>query len=75
MPLCRVRADRTGLGSDAGSISTTYREVGDEYVLNGSKIFITNGSVADWIVVFATKDKALKHGAFRASSSTRTRRA
>jgi acyl-CoA dehydrogenase len=62
---CRFAAyalTEPGSGSDAGSISTTYREVGDEYVLNGSKIFITNGSVADWIVTFATRDKALKHG-------------
>jgi len=50
-----------GSGSDAASISTTYREVGDRYVLNGSKIFISNASVANWMVVFATKDKAMGH--------------
>jgi acyl-CoA dehydrogenase len=50
-----------GSGSDAGGISTSYRQVGDEFVLNGSKIFISNGSVANWMVVFATKDKSLRH--------------
>jgi len=50
-----------GSGSDAAGLATTYRQVGDEYVLNGSKIFISNGSVADWMVVFATKDRALRH--------------
>jgi len=50
-----------GAGSDAASISTTNRKVGDEYVLNGVKHFITNGTVASWIVVFATMDKAMRH--------------
>lgn len=51
-----------GSGSDAASISTTYRRVGDEFILDGVKHFITNGTVASWIVVFATKDKTLRHG-------------
>ncbi len=50
-----------GSGSDAASLSTTYEAVGDEYVLNGSKIFISNGSVANWMVVFATKDRSARH--------------
>ncbi|MBI5505462.1 MAG: acyl-CoA dehydrogenase family protein [Deltaproteobacteria bacterium] len=50
-----------GAGSDAASLSTTYRKVGDDYVLNGVKHFITNGTVASWVVVFATKDKSLRH--------------
>jgi acyl-CoA dehydrogenase len=50
-----------GSGSDAASISTTYREDGDSYVLNGTKIFISNGSVADWMIVFATRDKSEGH--------------
>ncbi|AJE04698.1 acyl-CoA dehydrogenase [Geobacter pickeringii] len=48
-------------GSDAGSIATTYRREGDEFVLNGSKIFITNGGYRGTGVVFATSDKSLKH--------------
>jgi isovaleryl-CoA dehydrogenase len=43
-----------GAGSDAlGSMRTTARRVGDHYVLNGSKIFITNGPVADVLLVYA----------------------
>ena len=45
-----------GSGSDAGGMKTTARLEGDEYVLNGSKIFITNGGVADIYVVFALTD-------------------
>lgn len=43
-----------GAGSDAlGSMKTTARKDGDEYVLNGSKIFITNGPIADIVLVYA----------------------
>lgn len=45
-------------GSDAFSLGTTARKQGDKYLLNGSKIFVTNGPVADLLVVFATVDKA-----------------
>ncbi|KAA0259032.1 acyl-CoA dehydrogenase [Deferribacter autotrophicus] len=48
-------------GSDVANISTTYREEGDYYVINGSKIFITNGAFRGIGVLFATKDKELKH--------------
>ena len=51
-----------GAGSDAGGISTSYRKVGDEFVLNGTKHFITNGTIAQWYAVFATQDKDAKHG-------------
>jgi acyl-CoA dehydrogenase len=50
-----------GAGSDVAGMSTTYRKAGDEYVLNGVKHFISNGTVANWYVVFATKDKQLRH--------------
>lgn len=43
-----------GAGSDAASISTTYTRKGDVYVLNGTKIFITMGALADTVIVFAT---------------------
>ncbi|ANU14051.1 Butyryl-CoA dehydrogenase [Planococcus halocryophilus Or1] len=48
-------------GSDAGSMRTSAREDGDHYVLNGSKIFITNGGIADIYVVFAVTDPESKH--------------
>ncbi|HHY61232.1 MAG TPA: acyl-CoA dehydrogenase [Clostridia bacterium] len=50
-----------GAGSDAGAISTSARLDGDEYVLNGTKIFITNGKVADIYVVIASTDKSKGH--------------
>lgn len=48
-------------GSDAGAMKTTARLDGDHYVLNGSKIFITNGGIADIYVVFALTDPGSKH--------------
>lgn len=42
-----------GSGSDASSMKTTAKRDGDHYVLNGSKIFITNGGIADIYIVFA----------------------
>ena len=44
-------------GSDAGNITTTAEKVGSEYVINGSKCFITNGGVAKLLVVFANTAK------------------
>ena len=45
-------------GSDAGATKTTARLEGDHYILNGTKCFITNGSVADIITVIAMTDKS-----------------
>ena len=45
-------------GSDAFALATTATRKGDKYILNGSKIFCTNGPVADVLVVFANTDKA-----------------
>jgi len=45
-------------GSDAFALATTATKKGDKYILNGSKIFITNGPIADVLVVFATVDKS-----------------
>ncbi|MDQ0226714.1 acyl-CoA dehydrogenase [Metabacillus niabensis] len=49
-----------GSGSDAGSMKTNARLVGDHYVINGSKIFITNGGIADIYIVFAVTDATSK---------------
>jgi acyl-CoA dehydrogenase len=46
-------------GSDAGSIRMRAEDRGDHYVLNGTKIFITNGNIADVIVTFAVTDPTL----------------
>ena len=46
-----------GAGTDAAGQQTTAVLDGDHYVLNGSKIFITNGGVADTFIIFAMTDK------------------
>src|SRR4051812_36238968 len=48
-------------GSDVSGIRTTTVRTGDEYVLNGSKMFITNAGHASWLTVFASTDKAKGH--------------
>jgi butyryl-CoA dehydrogenase len=50
-----------GAGSDAAALRTTARRDGDHYVLDGNKVFITNGTDADLALVFATVDPAKKH--------------
>lgn len=45
-------------GSDAGSIKTTVRKEENKWILNGTKIFCTNGSISDIIVVMAVSDKS-----------------
>jgi butyryl-CoA dehydrogenase len=50
-----------GAGSDAASLRTLARRDGDGYVLDGNKVFITNGTHADLALVFATVDPARKH--------------
>ena len=48
-------------GSDVASISTRAERKGDRYVLNGNKMFITNGPIADVAVIYAKTGKDLKH--------------
>lgn len=43
----------TGAGSDVASLKTSARRVGDEYIINGAKMWITNGAQADWICLLA----------------------
>lgn len=47
-----------GSGSDAASLQTKAAKRGSRYVLNGTKIFITNGSIADVFLVFARTEKS-----------------
>ena len=49
----------TMAGSDVAAMQTKYTRDGDYYILNGSKIFITNGSEAEFYTTFATKDLSL----------------
>src|SRR5215203_3008938 len=48
-------------GSDVSGMRTTAKRVGDKYVINGSKCFITNGGYADWYTVYAKTDKDAGH--------------
>ena len=47
-------------GSDPGSMATKAVKVGDEYILNGTKLWITNGSIADLAVVWAKLDGVIR---------------
>ncbi|GGE28628.1 acyl-CoA dehydrogenase [Pullulanibacillus camelliae] len=51
----------SGAGSDAGAMQTTARRDGDSYILNGTKIFTTNGGAADFYIIFAMTDPSTKH--------------
>eukprot|EP00525_Craspedostauros_australis_P007162 CAMPEP_0198116064 /NCGR_PEP_ID=MMETSP1442-20131203/9431_1 /TAXON_ID= /ORGANISM="Craspedostauros australis, Strain CCMP3328" /LENGTH=201 /DNA_ID=CAMNT_0043773749 /DNA_START=261 /DNA_END=863 /DNA_ORIENTATION=- len=50
-----------GNGSDAGAASTTAKKDGDDWIINGTKAWITNAYESSAAVVFATTDKDLKH--------------
>lgn len=52
----------SGAGSDAASLQTTAVQRGDRWILNGSKMFITNAPVGDVFVVFASEDRARRSG-------------
>jgi citronellyl-CoA dehydrogenase len=51
--VCSVAVTEPGAGSDVASISTKAERQGNHYVINGSKMFITNGVQADWICLLA----------------------
>ncbi|MGH2921653.1 MAG: acyl-CoA dehydrogenase family protein [Gaiellaceae bacterium] len=59
--LCSFALTEPNAGSDVSGIQTTAVRDGDEYVINGSKMFITNAGHAAWIVVFASTDKSQGH--------------
>ncbi|NDD91571.1 acyl-CoA dehydrogenase, partial [bacterium] len=50
-----------GAGSDVSGIRTVAKKVGDDYVINGSKMWITNAGVASWYFVLAYTDPSAKH--------------
>jgi len=54
-----------GAGSDVAAITTTCRKDGSEWVLDGTKSFISNGAKADWVVIFATADRGLGRAGHR----------
>jgi acyl-CoA dehydrogenase len=59
--LCSFGLTEPDAGSDVARIKTTAERHGDEYILNGSKTFITNAGHAAWTVVFAKTDASKGH--------------
>ena len=55
--ICAMAITEPGAGSDAASISTTAQRDGDEWVLNGTKHYISDGDIADYIILMALTDK------------------
>ena len=53
-----------GTGSDLASIRTVARKEGNEYILNGSKTFITNGYRADFVIILCKTDPEAGYGGF-----------
>src|SRR5436853_3728353 len=64
--LCAYALTESGSGSDSAAMRTTARREGDEYVLNGSKRFITNAGVASVYTVFAKTDPDSAHAGMSA---------
>lgn len=59
--VCSIGVSEQGAGSDVSSIRTTARRDGDDYVINGSKMWITNGTQADWICLLANTSDGTPH--------------
>ncbi len=59
--LCSFALTEPNAGSDVSGIRTTAVRTGDDYVINGSKMFITNAGQAAWVIVFASTDKDAGH--------------
>jgi alkylation response protein AidB-like acyl-CoA dehydrogenase len=64
--LCAYALTEAGSGSDSAAMRTTARREGDEYVIDGSKRFITNAGVANLYTVFAKTDPEAGHAGISA---------
>lgn len=58
--MCAYCVTEPGAGSDVSGLKTRAEKKGNEWVLNGSKMWITNGGVADWYFVLARSDPDVK---------------
>ena len=56
-----IGVSEPGAGSDVASIKTTARSDGDDYVINGGKMWITNGTQADWMCLLANTGEGAVH--------------
>ncbi len=60
--VCSIGVSEPGAGSDVASIRTTAVKDGDDYIINGTKMWITNGMQADWICLLANTSEGSRHG-------------
>ncbi|ULQ45407.1 acyl-CoA dehydrogenase family protein [Flagellatimonas centrodinii] len=58
---CSIAVSEAGAGSDVASIKTTARKEGGDYVINGSKMWITNGTQADWACTLVNTGEGKAH--------------
>lgn len=56
-----IGVSEAGAGSDVASIKTSARKDGDDYVINGSKMWITNGTQADWVCLLVNTSNEPAH--------------
>ncbi len=59
--VCSIAVSEAGAGSDVAGIKTTARRDGDDYVINGSKMWITNGTQADWACMLCNTGEGKVH--------------
>ena len=59
--VCSIGVSEPGAGSDVASIKTTARKDGGDYVINGTKMWITNGMQSDWICLLANTGEGKVH--------------
>ncbi len=60
--VCSIGVSEPGAGSDVANIRTTAVKDGDDYIINGSKMWITNGMQADWICLLCNTSEGSRHG-------------
>jgi citronellyl-CoA dehydrogenase len=59
--VCSIAVSEAGAGSDVASIKTTARRDGDDYVINGSKMWITSGTQSDWACMLVNTGEGKVH--------------
>ena len=59
--VCSIGVSEQGAGSDVSSLKTRARRDGDDYVISGSKMWITNGTQADWICLLCNTSEGPSH--------------
>jgi citronellyl-CoA dehydrogenase len=59
--VCSIGVSEAGAGSDVASLKTRARRDGDDYVITGSKMWITNGTQADWICLLCNTSEGPAH--------------